>query len=115
MINWINQISIGKVIAITSLSLAGLWWAPAVMADQWEDDLLIKSDSGIEVVMSDETELSEDLLGTIRGQGSDPKLPEAQMELSVILWDEGGVKKGTRDVQGYGNSVVTVKIYLEGS
>lgn len=114
MINWLNQISIGKVITINSLLLAGLWWTSAAMADQWEDDLLLMSESGFEIVMLDETELLEGQLGTVRGHGVDRVVPAAQLELSVILWDEGGVKKGTRSAPGYSNSVVTVEVYLEG-
>lgn len=109
MINWSKPISIEKVIAVTLLSLAGLWWTPVLMADQRVGNQLFASDSGIAVAV-----LDEDQLGAVRGQGIDRVVPTAHMELGVILWDEGGVKKGTRSAQGYSNSVVTVEVYLEG-
>ncbi|WP_290703347.1 hypothetical protein [Amphritea sp.] len=109
MINRLTPISIEKVLAVTLLSLAGLWWAPALMADQRVGDQLFASDSGIAVAMLDEGQL-----GAVRGQGIDHAIPSAQMELGIILWDEGSIKKGNRNIQGYGNSVVTVKVYLEG-
>ncbi|BBB27856.1 hypothetical protein [Amphritea japonica] len=109
MINWLTPTSIKKVLAVSLLSLAGLWWAPVLMADQGVGDQLFASDSGIAVAV-----LDEDQLGAVRGQGIDHAIPSAQMELGIILWDEGGVKKGAQSAQGYSNSVVTVEVYLEG-
>lgn len=114
MSNRLNPISIEKVLAITLLLLAGLWWTPVLMADQQVGDQLFVSDSGIALAMLDGEELLEDQLRTVRGQGIDHAIPSAQMELGIILWDEGGVNKGNRNIQGYGNSVVTIKVYLGG-
>lgn len=100
-------------LAVTLLALLCLLWIPNASADELFPDQSITG--GELIALTEGDELSEELLGTIRGQGTRSETPDLPAQLGVILWDEGGVNKGGRNTQGYSNSVVTVKVYLEGS
>lgn len=97
---------------IALLALLCLLWIPNASADELFLDQSVMG--GEFIALTEGDELSEELLGTIRGQGAQSETPDLPAQLGVILWDEGGVNKGGRNTQGYGNSVVTVKVYLEG-
>lgn len=113
MIKDSSQNSIRKAIALSLLLLACLVWTPSAMAEFKEQDQIF--DTGSVIAMLDADELSEQQLGAISGQGTSSAVPVAPSQWSIILWDEGGVKKGNNsNTQGYGNSVVTVKVHLEG-
>ncbi|MDO6565014.1 hypothetical protein Q4488_16660 [Amphritea sp. 1_MG-2023] len=106
-----------KVMASALLLLIGLWQSPVAIADQPKGALLATFANDMHVVLfaAEQEELSESQLSNIRGTGVNVAMPDPQIDLSVILWDECDVKKGTRYTSGYDNSVVTVEVYLGGT
>ncbi|RTE64911.1 hypothetical protein EH243_14620 [Amphritea opalescens] len=115
MIKRLQQAYTVKALAMMLLLPVGLWQTPTAIADQSSDDPLSVFEANMNNALPDSTyvALSENQLKDIRGEGVDAVIPQAPMELGVILWDEGDTKKGGHNGQGYGNSVVTVKVHWE--
>lgn len=118
MTYWQTHISKGKRPLQAWLLMAGLSLGGVVSA-QGESLLKDQDDPVFTAALQDRSGLehqgviSDSSLDGVRGQGVESPTPISPPLLGVILWDEGDVRKGSRDKSGHGNSIVTVQVRME--
>lgn len=112
MINWVYSISKGT--GVVWLLVAGLVFTQVSQAqdqqrgEEWGRYRAVAYLPEMEGV-------SDATLSSIQGQGIRTPIPHLPQHLSVILWDEGDVKKGNRNQSGQSYQLHTLRIRMGGN
>ncbi|MCV6612632.1 MAG: hypothetical protein OIF55_17885 [Amphritea sp.] len=119
MTHWHTYISKGKRPVLALLLSAGLSLG-GIASAQGQSLQKGQEDPGFAVALQDGYGLqqygvvSDSSLDGVRGQGSTSPTPAIPTQFGIILWDEGDVRKGSRNKSSHGNATMTVQVRMEG-